>query len=288
MKKTLLIPIIATSLLTGCDFQKAPKISLEEWLTDIEEDAFTYFSIKDDYKYARSSYRDQEYKVADIIKNNISSMKLQKVTPKVSGDCFTYNLEREIGNHSSLFLLVYENCIIYSANGKDNDERFDEYAEYSISEKDSKAIFEGVNARFKEMDDIFNNANAQAEKDTTLDNFYAALEKDKEKAAVYYGDDKEIKDASLSLLDDIKDFDFSPVASDDTIDYQNRVTYGVRDNFLMEVGKVQNKEYYVARLRYYFTNPGNPFYQVYPSVCTHTYSISNDKATAFIEKAKAL
>ena len=288
MKKTLLIPIIAMTLLTGCDFQKAPKISLEEWLTDIEEDAFTYFSIKDDYKYARSSYRDYEYKVADIIKNNISSMKLQKVTPKVSGDCFTYNLEREIGNHSSLFLLVYENCIIYSANGKDNDERFDEYAEYSISEKDSKAIFEGVNARFKEMDDIFNNANAQAEKDTTLDNFYAALEKDKEKTAVYYGDDKEIKDASLSLLDDIKDFDFSPVASDDTIDYQNRVTYGVRDNFLMEVGKVQNKEYYVARLRYYFTNPGNPFYQVYPSVCTHTYSISNDKATAFIEKAKAL
>ena len=288
MKKTLLIPIIAMTLLTGCDFQKAPKISLKEWLTDIEEDAFTYFSIKDDYKYARSSYRDYEYKVADIIKNNISSMKLQKVTPKVSGDCFTYNLEREIGNHNSLFLLVYENCIIYSANGKDNDERFDVYAEYSISEKDSKAIFEGVNARFKEMDDIFNNANAQAEKDTTLDNFYAALEKDKEKAAVYYGDDKEVKDASLSLLDDIKDFDFSPVASDDTIDYQNRVTYGVRDNFLMEVGKVQNKEYYAARLRYYFTNPGNPFYQVYPSVCTHTYSISNDKATAFIEKAKAL
>ena len=80
MKKTLLIPIIAMTLLTGCDFQKAPKISLEEWLTDIEEDAFTYFSIKDDYKYARSSYRDYEYKVADIIKNNISSMKLQKVT----------------------------------------------------------------------------------------------------------------------------------------------------------------------------------------------------------------
>lgn len=288
MKKLLLIPIIATSLLTGCDFQEKPTVSLKEWLTDIEEDAFTYFSIKDDYKYARSSYRDYEYKVADIIKNNISSMKLQKVTPKVGGDHFIYNLDREIGNHNSLFLLVYENCIIYSANGKDNDERFDEYAEYSISEKDSKAIFEGVNARFKEMDDIFNNTNAQAEKDTTLDNFYAALEKDKEKAAIYYGDDKEVKDASLSLLEDIKDFDFSPVASDDTIDYQNRVTYGVRDNFLMEVGKVQNKEYYATRLRYYFTNPGNPFYQVYPSVCAHTYLISNDKAAAFIEKAKAL
>ena len=289
MKKLLLIPIIATTLLsTGC--QKAPTISLKKWLTDIEEDAFTYFSIKDDYKYARFSYRDYEYKVADIIKNNISSLKLQKVTPKVDGDNFIYNLDREIGNHNSLFLLVYENCIIYSANGKDNDERFDEYAEYSISEKDSKAIFEGVNARFKEMDDIFNNTNAQAEKDTTLDNFYAALEKDKDKTAVYYGDDKEVKDASLSLLDDIKDFDFSPVANndDDTIDYQNRVTYGVRNNFLMEVGKVQNKEYYAARLRYYFTNPGNPFYRVYPSVCAHTYLISNDKAAAFIEKAKAL
>ena len=287
MKKLLLIPIIATTLLTGCDFQKAPKLSLNKWLTDIEEDAFTYFSIKNDYKYARSSYRDYEYKVADILKSNTSSMKLKKVTPDVSGDHFTYNLDRNIGDYNGLFLMVYENCIIFSAYGKKDDDRFSEYAEYTISEKDSKAIFEGVNARFKEMDDIFNATNEKADEETTLETFYAALNENKNDVALYNGE-KETKDADLSLLDDIKNLSYSEVGNDYTIDYQNRVFYGIDDNYLMEIGKVANKDYYSARLLHYFENPASPFCKVSLSVSVHTYLLTNDKAIAFLEKAKAL
>lgn len=287
MKKILLIPIIAMTLLTGCDFQKAPKISLKEWLTDIEEDAFSYFTTKDHYKYAKSSYRDYEYKVADIIKNNTSSMKLKKVTPNVSGNHFDYNLDRNIGNYNSIFLMVYENCIIFSAYGKKDNDRLNEYAEYTISEKDSKAIFEGVTARFKEMDDIYNTTNEKADEENTLENFYAELDKNKNDVALYH-DEKEVKDTSLSLLDDIKNLSFSEAGSDHTIDYKNRVLYGIDDNYLMEIGKVANKDYYCARLLHYFENPANPFCKVSLNVSVHTYLLTNDKATAFLEKAKAL
>ena len=288
MKKLLLIPIIATSLLTtGCDFQKAPKVSLEKWLTDIEEDAFTYFNIKDDSKYEKSSYRDYEYKVADIIKNNISSKRLAKVTPNVEGDNFVYNLNREIDDYVSMFLLVYENCIIMQTYGKSEDERFDEHVEYAISEKDSKAIFEGVNARFKEMDDIYKATNAKAEEETTLENYYAELDKEKEKTTLCYGD-KKVEDASLSLLEDIKGLEYSETEQDYEINYTDRVSYGVNDNYVMVIGKTINQYYYAAKLYKYFYNPANPFYKQFSNACVKTYLVSSDKASAFMEKAKAL
>ena len=286
MKKMLLIPLIATSLslLAGC--QEKPTVSLKQWLTDIEEDSFTYFSVRDrEGKYQKSSYRDYQYKVADIIKSNISSISLKKTTPNVKGDHFIYTIDRQIGNYNSLFLMVYENCLIMSARGEKNGERIDQYAEYAISEKESKAMREAVVKRFEEMDEIYIAAYKKGQEETTLDNYYQALNKSKDSVAVRY-DDKEVKDSSLSLLDDIKAFDFAETAKEYTIDYTNRVGYGVRDDYSMEIGTASNDG--VVKLYYYFDNPANPFVDVYKSTCVKTYLVSKDKVTAFLEKAKAL
>lgn len=291
MKKILLIPIIlASSLTTGCNFQKAPKISLNEWLTDIEEEAFTYFSVKErnNNQYEKTSYRDYEYKVADIIKNNSSSKRLTKITPNVKGDHFVYNLNRDIGNYYSLFLMVYENCIIFSSYGEDENGRINEHAEYAISEKDSKAIFEGVNARYEEMNKLYKDTNAKAEEETTIDSFYAELDKEKDNAYLYCGD-KEIKDADLNLLEDIKDFEFTKIESNYEIEYgNNRVMYGIKGEYIMEIGKVSTKDYYGARLIRYFYNPANPYYKQFPNAVVDTYLVSNEKVSAFLEKANTL
>ena len=77
MKKILLVPLMAMSLLTACDFQQAPTISIKEWLTDINEDAFTYFSLRSESRVFsethRTHFNDYKFKVAEIIKNNINT-----------------------------------------------------------------------------------------------------------------------------------------------------------------------------------------------------------------------
>ena len=88
------------------------------------------------------------------------------------------------------------------------------------------------------------------------------------------------------MLDDIKAFDFSETAKEYTIDYTNRVGYGVRDDYSMEIGTASNDG--VVKLYYYFDNPANTFVDVYKSTCVKTYLVSKDKVTAFLEKAKAL
>ena len=71
MKKILLVPLMAMSLLTACDFQQAPTISIKEWLTNINEDAFTYFSLRSESRVfsetPRTHFNDYKFKVAEII-----------------------------------------------------------------------------------------------------------------------------------------------------------------------------------------------------------------------------
>ena len=288
MKKILLIPIIATSLLTGCDFQEKPTVSIKEWLTDIEEDSFSYFHIKENKKdYDRFSFNDYQYKVAEIIKNNISSIRLKKTIPDVKGDGFTYTLDRQIGNYNSLYLMVYENCILLSAQGKKNDERISQYAEYSISEKDSKAMIEAVTKRFEEMDEFYHATNEKAEEETTLENYYAELSKEGNTAAVYY-DEKVVNDTNLSLLNDIKAFDFTETNKEYNLGTNEKAYYGIDDNFLMEIGKMPREEFSIVHLYHYFKNPANPFYREVYSNTLRTYKVSNDKVDAFLQKAKAL
>ena len=288
MKKLLLIPIIATSLLTGCDFQEKPTISIKEWLTDIEEDSFSYFHIKENKNnYDRFSFNDYQYKVAEIIKDNISSIRLKKTIPNVKGDGFTYTLDRQIGNYHSLYLSVYENCIHLNAQGKKNNERINQYAEYSISEKDSKAMIEAVTKRFEEMDEFYNATNEKAEEETTLENFYIEVSKQGNTTAVYY-DEKPVNDTALSLLDDIKAFDFIETTEKHNVDSKDKVYYGVDHNFLMEIGKVPYKDFSIVHLYHYFKNPANPFYREVYSNTMRTYKVSTDKVDAFLAKAKAL
>lgn len=291
MKKMLLIPLIATSLslLTGC--QEKPTVSLKQWLTDIEEDSFSYFHIKESTaNWDRFSFNDYEYKVAEIIKNNISSISLKKTTPDVEGDGFTYTLYRTIGNYNSLYLRVYENCILMSAYGKKNDESLNQYAEYSIPKKDAKAMIEAISKRFKEMNDIYIANNNKADAEATLDLFYAEMGKQGNTPTAYFYDNKQVKDTSLNLLDDIKNFDFEEIKEvpEYAINYKNEIYYGIRDNYLLRINKVLNQDWSIVELYRYFRNPANPFYREMTNAAKRTYKVSHDKVDAFIEKVKAL
>lgn len=287
MKKILLVPLMAMSLLTACDFQQATTISIKEWLTDINEDAFTYFSLKSESRVfsetPRTHFNDYKFKVAEIIKNNISSIRLKKTTPDVEGEGFTYTLDDTRGNYNSLFLMVYENCIHLLAQGKKGDERISQYAEYSISKKESATMIEAVKARNAEMLEIYNNTNKEAEEETTLDNFYETIGRMERDTTVMYNE-KEVHDFNLTLLEDVKSFDYKEVTDDTFFHPDTTVYYGLQRDFFIAVS--EDKQ--LVRLTNYFDNPANPFHRSSPSVVSHTYKVSKDKIDAFVEKAKAL
>ncbi len=283
MKKILLVPLMAMSLLTACDFQQAPTISIKQWLTDIEGDAFTYFIADYDVNDEKTSFNDYQFKVAEIIKNNISSIRLKKTTPKTDGGSFTYTLDTKRGDYYSLFLLVYENCIHLLAQGKKGDNRIEQYAEYSMPEKDGKAMIEAVNVRKQEMLKIYNDTNKAAEEETTLDNFYETIGRMERDTTVMYNE-KEVYDFNLTLLEDVKNFDYKEVTDDAFFHPDTTVYYGLQRDFFIAVS--EDKQ--LVRLTNYFDNPANPFHRSSPSVVSHTYKVSKDKIDAFVEKAKAL
>ena len=284
MKKLLLIPIIATSLLTGCDFQSAPEVSLDKWLTDISEDTFTYFTLSDfgGREAERFSYNDYEYKVADIIKQNTSSLKLRKVKPDVKGAKFHYDISRNIGDYYSLSLLGYENCVFMLLAGKKDGKYFSKEYDYAISKKDSEAIINGMKDRLYEMEDLYNETNKKAEEDATLDKFYESVSNPENDVVVYYNDQK-TSDSSLSLLEDIKNLDYQEKTSSYTPNGDEEMYYGVDEDYMIKLNGNGSLVFYR-----FFRNPANPFYRDSLWQVTHNYNVSKDKAQALIEKAKAL
>ena len=108
--------------------------------------------------------------------------------------------------------MVYENCIHLLAQGKKGDERISQYAEYSISKKESTTMIEAVKARNAEMLEIYNNTNKEAEEETALDNFYETIGRMERDTTVIYNE-KEVHDFNLTLLEDVKSFDYKEVTN---------------------------------------------------------------------------
>ena len=300
MKKIILLPLMVLPLLTGCNnTQKEPMFSLEEWLSDITPTTPTYFEVdvynKNTDRYIKSAYGDYEAKVADIIKENTKSMSLKKCGPlkEMSEESksypIRYSVDKKMNYYERLEVRISEDTLLMYAFGYDENKAYVyELTEYTLPKEDGKKLIEEVNKRYEEVDVVANESYAEVWDKTTPENFYAYIESSTTKPSVFYNG-KETKDTDLSLLADIKEFVYIEVDHVFRMDNdEGVVNYGIKDDFIITIGEAWPDGDPLVQVTRYYDNPATQYDSRHRDECRRTYSVSEQKLKAFVDKVKAL
>ena len=292
MKKMILLPLLVLPLLTGCNPQ--PQFSLDEWLTDIEEGTMTFFDM-DVYdkstksKMPTNGYSDYQYKLAEFIKENASS-KSSSLFSSTSGDRIRYIMRRNMGDYYELQILVYESSIVMFAEGYRNEkDYFRTTTYYSIPKEAGKKIIEETINKWGEMQTLANESHRKVYEEMTPENFYSFIENNDAKPFIKYNG-KESRDTDLTLLNAMKDFVYIELEHELPL-YEEEtgiLTYGIKNEYTIAIGRDYFDKKPLAQLTRYYVNPAITWGIDDLSECRVSYSISEQKLTKFMEKAKAL
>lgn len=292
MKKIILLPLMVLPLLTGCNL-KQPKFSLEDWLTDIKEGTPTFFDMynvknEDGTNHPGNCFSDYGYKLAGIIMENSANKSLNMLSPGSNKPHIRYSISREMGDFYRVQILIFENAIMMNAEGYDkNNEYITESTNYSIPKEDSKKIMDEAIKWWDEMDELADETHYAVYEEMGQENFCNYIENlDTAPSVIRYK--KEKKDTDFSLLDDIKDFVM--IEKDDDYLFLNDgvVTYGIEDDYVMEIGRDPSNKLPVAQLVKYYHNPALLMDYDELIECRVAYSISEEKLINFLNKVQAM
>ena len=235
MKKILLVPLMAISLLVGCnEMQKQeeePIITIQDWLSNnnVEENDCEYF-------IGVGHYGDWDYDnyVANELLDDIYSQ--PKRTNKDGGRALlTYHVKKECGPYTECYILVHENSV--------EVESFKKY--YVGNEPDQHLVYDYHSAfasdfivkayrKSKEVEAIKSEEYKAAMEAGKLENFYKEIEESTANPIATFSNVTK-EDTNHSLLDDIKDL-FSPAKEksfySDNKDYF--MSYGLNENFMLK------------------------------------------------------
>ena len=109
MKKLLLIPVIAVSLLTGCD--SSSTVTINDWFETINEKTTwgRYALLNEDDLYEGDNY-DFDLYTANLIKENVKDAKIKKKNIKEFDKGFkvSYEAKNSYNEYSEFKVFVYE------------------------------------------------------------------------------------------------------------------------------------------------------------------------------------
>ena len=292
MKKLLLLPLMVMPLLTGCN-PRQPKYSLSDWLTDIKEGTPTFFDMynvknEDGTDHPGNCFSDYQYKLAGIILENSANKSLKMLTPDSYQPHIRYSVTRDMGVFYRVQILIFENAIAMNAEGYDkNKEYVTESACYSIPKENGNKIMDEAIKWWDEMDELADEAHYAVYEEMGQENFCNYIENlGTAPSVIRYK--KEKKDTDLSLLDDIKDFVL--IEKDDDYLFLNDgvVTYGIEDDYIMEIGRDPFYKRPTVQLVKYYSNPAILMDYDELVECRVAYSISEGKLIDFLTKVEAM
>ena len=292
MKKIVLLSLMVLPLLTGCNL-KDPQFSLVDWLSNIEEGTQTFFDMNiydmNEYKGKNWGYSDYEYKLANVIIENSSSMKHTWTSSIVdtNRNHIRYIMRRDMDDFFELQILVFEDLLSMHAAGYDkNKEYITEVTQYSIPKENGKKIIEETTKWWDEMGELSDKSYLDVYNQTTPETFYSFIEGSTTEPSIIYKK-KETKDTNLALLEEFKNFAYIELEDNYFIEGES-VTYGIENEYTLTIGRGYLKKP-IAQLIHYYDNPAVNFgsYERRDEVKV-TYSISEEKYNAFMDKVKAM
>ena len=299
MKKLLLIPIIATSLLTGCNNKNA--ITINEWLDGLDRGSWGLFAIREENGLLIRQDYDYDFYVAGLIKDNIGDAKSKAKNSKDFENDYimSYSLRRRYKDFSELFVYVYEDKIetsatAYYTNRNPEHQRFT----YELSEESITTIVDGAKKRRQDVIDQNNKDHDDAKESASINNFFKKADEAETKPAIirrnYYGvvDDKEKwqdRPIDYSFMEDIKGLEYQEKGDDYWYNsYQTpSIVISLDKNTILRIYNWGKDS--IADIEYHFRYTYYPYYrdELEDDVEHIGYSISDEKIHALIDKIDA-
>lgn len=293
MKKIMLIPVIAVSLLTGCDYPKV--VNINDWLAILDEDTTDgrYSVMQDDGKYDASNY-DYELYTANLIKENVKDAKIKKKNVKnvENGYQVFYHAKNPYKDFTELDVYVYEDRIATTLTAYYTYKNPDvQRVIYEVPEENIKAIIDGAAQRLQYVRETNEKDYEAAQEYASIENFFKKVDEENPKAVIvrkkYYGvvngkEDWRDYTVDYSNMADIKDLEYTPKENYRyNSDQTPAIVVSIGDELILRIfnwasGPIADMQY-----RYYLT------YDVYDhqGLTIHLgYSLNKEKTQALIDK----
>ena len=268
MKKLLLLPVLAMSLMTACDLNQPPKITLDMWLENcenIEEKDYGFYDLYTiDFKSINRDYDTIDYEnyVIKAIKEGAASATPKKKRPEKTGDnlvCYILTNRQECGAEGCL-LYVYENYIMtftdFHYKGKYVSQRY--YYEY-----DTEVGKKIINTSIARADEVLNTREEEtmvAKQEATIENFLAKAEETATFTMTY--NNSNITDENRSFLNALKEKELIKVNSEEHVylrDENKLAVYQLNENLSLWLAKDSfitkfnnNNDYNIIQVCYHY------------------------------------
>ena len=216
MKKLMLVPILALSLLTGCNSNTVETITIDKWLEHYDDPTQCngyYTPYTSDFERVLNPSTDDwdydNYVLSAIKKGAEKSTRKSKRPKEELGDILIFYLlsSKQEYNIDGCFIYVFENYMMtftdFIYQGEVKSQRC--YYEYDTSV--GKEIINTTLNRAQEIKDTAAAEKKYAEQEATIERFIAKAEI-ATNASITFDDSTNVKDENLSFLNTLKTIDF--------------------------------------------------------------------------------
>ena len=281
MKKILLVPLMAISLLTGCNTNKEKPeeetiYTPYDWLKDtdvFENDLRYYCGIDSSYDY------DKVVAKKMLDRFDIEFKYPHKIEKANQYGLFTYIVKKNIAPYTQCTFYFHETTVETVAIGRVNNElvkqctSYDCYTSYMIVD-----LIKFASKRAEETDKIRKEEHEAATEAGTLENFYKGIEESTTNPIATFSNVIK-EDTNHALLDDIKDL-FSPYSEKAyRVDEDGYfMSYGLDENFMLRF-YLDYEDEPIAILKYKYQSSLN-----YTDSYEIGYKVSREKIDNIIKK----
>ena len=281
MKKILLVPLMAISLLVGCNTNQQEEKEKEtiytpmDWFkdTDVFENELRFSADLD-------VFYDYEKTIANrLLKSFDFEFKHpEKVDDVDQRDLMTYTIKKEMGPYTKCTIRIHEKCIETEAYGVANNKGIKQYARYQTYGYGVTPLLAFSFNRSQEIAKTQKEEYEAAKEVATLENFYQGIEESTTNPIATFSNVTR-EDTGHALLDDFKDLfnGHNEKAYGANKDYAF-MTYGLNDNFMLRF-YLDRTEDCIAILEYkYQCSLG------YTGSVTTGYKVNREKVDNIIKK----
>lgn len=296
MKKILLIPVIAVSLLTGCNNKPSYRlIDINEWFNHYDETARGTVNITSNPIADRFEH-DYDLYVANLIKENVkdATIKKQNAGAFDLDYVMTYTLSFKYEVFKDVILFIFKDTIATATSAyDDNDYEIEQRVIYSVPEENIKAIVDGAKERGQYVKEEINREIIASKESASIDSLIKKADEAETKPTitrnVYYGlvDDKEnwmTYPLNYSIMEDIKGLEFKEKSAYYYNSYQTpSIIVTMNEHYILRLfnwaeGCVADIEYQTADMY--------PVHFIGNYTCHIGYSINNEKMQALVDKTE--
>ncbi len=307
-KKVIIIPVILLSSLLGAchrlslfEPKEVSPVSIQGWLSvsknPSEDPNGSEFWIKDNDE-EKTRYYDYELKVRDILEANIANHSGNEVKSndiaRSNLDFIGYQIRANYNHLDGCVIYVYEDgTITTQAYGSGWGAPKPQFYVYDVGKTVTDKIISEVKERYYEIDETLNNIYETVKEEATLDKFFTTVEESTTPALIKYRETRKDEeentfnyhDDDRSVLKDLKELEYTPKEKEYKIDILPMITYGVTDNWTLQIFCGWNEANYdVAAIDYIYEGPYKGYYSTH---YVFYYSINTAKASALVETIRS-